>query len=143
MKVIKKFTIGSKVFFSSINEFIPHDDDTLCIMDEWELQNTNVLRSYKDKQDTFYFKNMSLQEFIDDTLNCNTPMRAGKFLVPEFAQYLNMTIDDLKKLKPLFDKIDNKHKYEKIIYESYIENDGFYLTKKQIQKAYDEYKQYR
>lgn len=143
MNIIKKFKIGSNAFFDSFDDFKSKDNDVLCIMNDWLVDNTNVLKTKINNDDVFYFKNMTLQQFIDDTLNCDTPMRVGKFLVPEFAQHLNMTIDDLKILEPLFDKLDDNHKYEKIIYDSYIENNGFYMTKIQLQKAYDEYKRYR
>lgn len=143
MNIIKKFKIGSNAFFDSFDDFKSKDNDVLCIMNDWLVDNTNVLKTKTNNDDVFYFKNMTLQQFIDDTLNCDTPMRVGKFLVPEFAQHLNMTIDDLKILEPLFDKLDDNHKYEKIIYDSYIKNNGFYMTKIQLQKAYDEYKRYR
>ena len=143
MNIIKKFKIGSNAFFDTFDDFKSKDNDVLCIMNDWLVDNTNVLKTKTNNDDVFYFKNMTLQQFIDDTLNCDTPMRVGKFLVPEFAQHLNMTIDDLKILEPLFDKLDDNHKYEKIIYDSYIKNNGFYMTKIQLQKAYDEYKRYR
>ena len=113
------------------------------LFDEWIINDTNVLNCKRDGNDAFYFKNMSLDEFINDTLNCKTPMRVGKFIVPEFAEYLNMTISDLKKLKTMFDRLDDKHKYERLIYESYINNNSFTLTEKQLQEAYDEYRKYR
>lgn len=144
MKTIKKFDIGSNVFFKNIfSDYTPKDYDELHIMDFWIIPETNVLNEEEDNKDIFYFKNMTKDEFIDDTLNCPTPMRVGKFLVPEFVEYLQFTIDDLKRLKPQFDKLDNKHKYEKIIYDAYIENNAFILTEKQLQDAYNEYRRYR
>lgn len=67
-------------------------------------------------------------------------MQLGKFLVPTFIEAIGFTIDDLKKLQPLADNLDDKHKYEKVIYDSYIQNNDFTLTDKQLQKAYLEYK---
>ena len=43
----------------------------------------------------------------------------------------------------MFDRLDDKHKYERLIYESYINNNSFTLTEKQLQEAYDEYRKYR
>lgn len=144
MKTTKQFIIGSSVFFADYyDDYISHDIDELHIMDNWSIKNTNVLNLKNNGKDIFYFKDMSKQEFINDTLTCNTPMRVGKFLIPEFAQYLNMTIDDLKQLKPMIDKLDDKHKYEQIIYNFYIENNDFILTEKQRDIVYDEYKKYR
>lgn len=144
MKTTKQFIIGSNVFFTDYyDDYISHDIDELHIMDNWSIKNTNVLNLKNNGKDIFYFKDMSKQEFINDTLMCNTPMRVGKFLVPEFAQHLNMTIDDLKQLKPMIDKLDDKHKYEQMIYDFYIENNDFILTEKQRDIVYDEYKKYR
>ena len=144
MKTTKQFIIGSNVFFADYyDDYISHDIDELHIMDNWSIKNTNVLNLKNNDKDIFYFKDMSKQEFINDTLTCNTPMRVGKFLVPEFAQHLNMTIDDLKQLKPMIDKLDDKHKYEQLIYDFYIENNDFILTEKQRDIVYDEYKKYR
>lgn len=70
-------------------------------------------------------------------------MCVGKFLVPEFAKYLNVSIDDLKMLQPLIDSIDEMHEYERIIYNAYIQNNGFFLTEDQLQTAYDTYKKLR
>ena len=55
-------------------------------------------------------------------------MRVGKFIVPEFCEYIGFEIKDYELLKPIFDKLDDKHKYEKVIMESYIENNSFTLT---------------
>lgn len=67
-------------------------------------------------------------------------MQLGKFLIPTFIEAIGFTIEDLKKLQPLADNLDVKHKYEKVIYYSYIENGEFKLTDEQLQKAYLEYK---
>ena len=142
MKPIKTFKIGSNVFFDKFEDFTPKDTDELCIMDCFPFQNTNSLHvKGLHGKDAFFYKNMSKQEFIQDTLNSDLPMVVGKFIIPEFNEYLNITIDDLKQLKPIFDKIDIKHEYEKIIYNSYIENNGFYLTNEQLNRAYEKYKE--
>jgi hypothetical protein len=39
--------------------------------------------------------------------------------------------------------MDEKHSYEKIIYNAYLENGAFFITKKQLNEAYEEYKKYR
>lgn len=67
-------------------------------------------------------------------------MQLGKFLVPTFIEAIGFTIDDLKKLQPLLDNLDDKHKYEKVIYNTYIQNNDFTLTDEQLQKAYLKYK---
>ena len=67
-------------------------------------------------------------------------MQLGKFLIPTFIEAIGFAIEDLKKLQPLADNLDDKHKYEKVIYDSYIQNNDFTLTDEQLQKAYLEYK---
>lgn len=67
-------------------------------------------------------------------------MEIGKFLVPEVVEYLGFTLDDLKRLQPIVEQLDSKHGYEKIIFDSYLENNGFYLTQEQRDNAYIEYR---
>ena len=142
MKVIKTFSIGSSVFFNRIEGFSPKDIDELCIMDRFPLQG-NVLHTFLHGKDVFFYRDMDKEEFIKDALESEVPMRVGKFLVPDFAKYLGLTIDDLPRLKPLIDSIDEKHDYEKIIYNAYIANGDFYLTNEQRQLAYNNYLQRR
>ena len=86
---------------------------------------------------------MSADEFVNYMLTTKTPMEIGKFLIPEIVNYLGFTIEHLKQLQPIMDKIDKKHLYEKIIYDSYIQNNDFYLTQEQLDAAYFEYKRER
>ena len=67
-------------------------------------------------------------------------MVIGKFLVPEFCAEIGFTIEDLPRLEPLLAKLDEKHKYEEIIYNAYIENNAFVLTDEQRAAAYESYK---
>lgn len=142
MKLIKTFKIGSSYFFGCFDDYIVKDLDEINIMDEFLVKpNSLVLR--KGDRDVFFYRNMDKDGFIEDTLSSNVPMRAGKFLVREFADYIGFTIDDLKKLKRVFENMDDKHTYEKVIYDAYMENNGFYLTEGQLGSAYAEYKRKR
>lgn len=140
----KKFQIGSKIFFSCYDDFVPHDDDLLI------LQKPEDNPSYKQ----YAYMSMAgncinfwverpLDEFIQIHLDYNNYILFGKFIVPEFARYIGMTIADLKKLEPLVKKLDKKHKYQEIIYNAYIENNDFVLTDEQRLKAYQSYRQSR
>jgi len=142
MKAIKTFKIGSSYFFDEFGDYVLKDSDELNIMDEFIVEG-NVLNTKKGGRDIFFYRQLDKDTFIEDTLGCGVPMRAGKFLIPEFAEYLGMTVNDLKKLKPAFDRMDEKHTYEKIIYDAYLENGGFFLTDKQLNEAYEEYKKRR
>ena len=79
------------------------------------------------------------------TLENNGPA-AGVVITPlmNFRDHgQHMTVDDLTQLDELFNKLDDKHKYEKIIYEAYKENCSFTLSEEQLSNAYAEYKKYR
>ena len=79
---------------------------------------------------------MPIDELIDITLFRNFPMEIGKFLVPEFIKEFKLSIDDLKKLEPIVAKLDDKHKYEEVIFRSYLENNDFILTNEQREEAF-------
>ena len=143
MKPIKTIIVGSRAFFDGMEDFQPKDKDVLCIMDNWCIPETDIMRMHLKGDDVIFSKNMSKQEWIEDTLYKNIPMRAGKFLVPEFVKYIGFTIDDLKQLKKLFNNMDEKHTYEKIIYDSYMQNGKFELTDSQRLSAYNEYEKTR
>ena len=139
MRPIKTFRIGSSVFFKDyFPRYVEKDTDELNIMDTF-IPKGNVVNLKDGTKDVFFFRDMDKDGFIDDALSCKVPMRAGKFLVPEFAEYLGMTVDDLTLLSRLFYSMDDRHTYERIIYESYMENGNFTLTDEQRERAFSEY----
>lgn len=143
MRPIKKIRIGSACFFEGrYDDYVAKDWDELQIMDSF-VPGRNVLNLKDGKNDVFFVRNMNKEGFIDDCLSCGVPMRAGKFLVKEFAEHIKLTVNDLRKLDHVFNSMDDKHTYEKVIYEAYLENGGFYLTEEQRNKAYEEYKRKR
>lgn len=134
--------VGSNVFFKDIEGFTSKDTDILEFVDN--PTDFKIIRQFKfSNKCIFQWKKMDINELINITLSRNFPMEIGKFLVPEFINEFHLSIDDLKKLQPLVDILDDKHKYEKVIYDSYLSNNDFYLTDEQLQKAYNEYKKYR
>ena len=86
---------------------------------------------------------MTKEEFIQDVRDSGVSMRAGKFLVPEFAEFIGLTIEDLKSMSDLFRHFDLFHQYEEVIYDFYIENNGFFLTDEQREIAYNKYREYK
>lgn len=134
--------VGSNVFFKGINEFKSKDIDILELVDNPIGFKNQRQFKFKDKC-VFQWRRMSVNEFISVTLSNNVPMEVGKFLVPEFIEIMNITLDDLKKLQPLVDNLDDHHKYEKVIYDSYIANNDFILTDEQLNEAYKMYLKYR
>ena len=134
--------VGSNVFFKDIEGFTSKDTDILEFVDNpTDFKNVRQFK-FPDKC-VFQWRKMPINELIDITLSRNFPMEIGKFLVPEFIKEFKLSIDDLKKLEPIVAKLDDKHKYEEVIYNAYIENNDFILTDKQRQNAFKTYTMYR
>ena len=142
INVIKEFKIGSSIFFDSYSDYTQKDIDILAITD-LSLFGKQMMNMKLKEKDIFFMCIEENSVMIDKTLESGVNMRAGKFLSPEFAEYIGLTIEELKRLKPMFDEIDDKHRYEKVIFDSYVENNGFFLTDEQRLRAYDEYKRER
>lgn len=144
MNNIMKILIGSSVFFKEYSDFNPHDIDYVLFEEQPQLYKIFAHINTKT-EDVFAYKQMSKDEFLEYELeHCKkAKMAVGKLLVPELVKYMNITIDDLKKFKFAIDEIPEKHSYEKIIYDAYIKNNDFILTREQRDKAYQEYKKYR
>lgn len=139
VNVIKSINVGSQVFFSNFKDYTSKDIDILHIID-YPIFGKSIQVMRKDAKDEFLMYNFGKNKLIE---LINDPLQVGKFLVPEFAEYIDLNIEDLKRLDHWFDKLDDKHKYERIIYDSYIENSEFFLTDEQLNKAYEIYKKYR
>ena len=138
----KKFLVGSRAFFECYNDFVPHDTDWIEMVGPSQpFQYRHTIRNKVCHILLRHEKNA--QEYIDYALQQGAPIVAGKFLVPEFAQAIHLSIDELKQLEPLFNHVDDKHKYQIIIFNSYIQNNDFILTDEQRFAAYNEYKKYR
>ena len=135
--------MGSSYFFDRYDDYKLKDNDELHIVDEFIFPN-RVCMNMKlfDGNDIFIFKNTDKQEYINDVYESGVNMKVGKFLIPEFNKYINFTIDDLKSLQPIFDNMDKKHTYERVIFESYLKNGDFFLTDEQRREAYKEYKRF-
>lgn len=134
-------TMGSNYFFHSYGDFTTTDIDKIEIVETNEFQEKRVIRG--QGKDYFFLKKKPKAELINDALASSLPMVVGKFLIPEFNQLIDFTVADLPQLKPLIDKLDDKHLYEKIIYEAYILNGAFILTQEQRDAAYASYKKAR
>lgn len=135
----KAHKMGSEYFFKKYSDFVSKDTDYIVLVDEPKMFKT-VMNLRMLGKDVFYWKRMDKALFIEKTLNSD-PMCAGKFLIPEFCKDLGFTIEDLKLLDNSFQNMDKKHEYERIIYQSYLENNDFFLTDEQREKAYKKYKE--
>lgn len=63
--------------------------------------------------------------------------------MPEVIQELGIQISDLEILRGVIERLDDKHSYEKVIYNSYMENGNTNLTPEQLEEAWKEYKKWR
>ena len=139
---MNKILIGSTYFFSEYDDFVSKDTDEIQIIDTKKFAQIRQITG----QGKCLFqmrRHSSKEEYIDWALQSQLGMAIGKFLIPEFCLEIGFTIKDLPQLKPLINKLDDKHKYEEIIFNSYIENDNFTLTKEQRDLAYQSYKETR
>lgn len=140
----KRFTVGSQAFFSGYPDFIPGDLDEIVFEEAPKIYKDFMQFRDRDKNRCFFrWRLMTPDEFVEYTLHSGRSMELGKFLVPEVAEYLGFTIEHLKKLESISRGFDAKHKYETIVYDSYIQNGGFFLTEQQRDAAYEEYKSAR
>lgn len=139
---MNKFLIGSQYFFSCYNDFESKDIDELQIIETNEFSQVRQITG-RGKCLFQMKKHATKEDYIDWALKSQIGMVVGKFLVPEFCAAIGFTIEDLPRLRALIDKLDDKHKYEKIIYNSYIKNGSFTLTPDQRDRAYKSYKESR
>lgn len=143
MKTLKKIKIGSSIFFDKLEGYKVKDVDWFALVDSL-INEKFMMRCKIGKDDIMIYKHdVTKEELINEAVNSGVSMKLGKFLVPEFIEYFNITVEDLKKLLPLSETLDDPHKYEKIILVAYIDNNSFTLTEEQLKKAYIEYKKYR
>lgn len=139
IKVIKSINVGSQVFFSDFDNYTSKDKDILHILD-YPIFGESIQVMRHNNKDEFLMYNFGKDKLIELTKD---PMQVGKFLVPEFAKYIGLHIQDLQKLKPILNKIDDKHSYQKLIYKYYLINNDFVLTEEQLNEAYKIYKKFR
>lgn len=139
---MKKILIGSKYFFSRYPDFNGKDIDEIELVSTAEFAQMRQITGRG--RCLFQMKrHATTQEYIDWAVKSSVGMVIGKFLVPEFCAEIGFTVADLPKLKVLLGRLDDKHKYEEIIYNSYLENGSFILTSEQRDKAYKSYKKSR
>lgn len=139
---MKTIIVGSKAFFNDIKDFKSKDTDRVVLVDN-PVGFKFVRQTSGSGKCLFEWKRMSAEQFLEYTLKTRLPMSVGKFLVKEFCDEIGFTFEHLKQLAPIFEKLDEKHQYEKMIFEAYMENGDFTLTEEQRLKAYENYKKVR
>lgn len=134
-----RFIVGSNAFFSSFPDFVAHDQDVLILEDD--PRDYSVSSQMRIKGNCYFrWRRMTADEFLKYHKQATLGLLLGKFLVPSFVKEIGVTIEQLKELRHLRDSLDEKHRYEKYIYDCYIENDDFVLSDEQLKKAYKIYR---
>lgn len=139
---MEKILIGSRYFFSCYDDFVGIDTDELAIIDTTEFKQMKQI-SGQGKCLFLMRRHASKEDYIDWALKSQVGMVIGKFLVPEFCKEIGFTVSDLERLRPLIAKLDDKHKYEEVIFNSYLQNGDFILTSEQRDAAYLMYRESR
>jgi hypothetical protein len=100
----KKFLVGSRNFFEDIDGFVSKDRDELWILKEplFGKEKSFIFKNKNKGKDLILYPPFSKTEFIKYDLEKNDKMKFGKYLVKEFAEYIGLTIEDLKNLKIIY-----------------------------------------
>lgn len=139
----KKFLTGSRAFFSCLADFRPKDTDWIVLDDAPKGYQYYRQTSIPGKC-LFEWRDMGADALIDYALqHPKPPMQVIKFLSPDFAKHIGLTMMQLTRLQPIIDALDAKHRYAAIIYDSYLQNGDFTLTDEQRDAAYQCYKEAR
>ena len=100
----RKILVGSSVFFNEIEGFQPKDRDYVILVEK-PVGYDFVRQTSSGKECLFEWRRMLPAQFVEYSLHRGPAMQIGKFLVPEFVQEIGFTIEHLKKLKPLAEKL--------------------------------------
>lgn len=133
-----KILVGSRAFFSGMDGFKSKDRDYLILTEQphgFRWRREQSLRGVC----TFEYKRDIAATMVAQTLQSGDALLIGKFLVPEVAQAINATVEDILPLETLLPKLDDKHRYEAIIFNAIKANGTFTLTDEQRQAAFKVY----
>ena len=142
METTTKIEVGSRAFFGGIADFASKDHDYVVLVDQ--PQGFNYRRECSLRGvDTFEYKRMSAADFVAKTLEYADALAVGEFLVKGFADAIGLTIEQLQQLQPLVEKLDEKHQYERIIFDAIISAGSWDLSDETLQAAYLSYTESR
>ena len=141
-----EYIVGSNAFFTGMAGFSPSDNDRLILVDDVSecgipFKTHSEMRLKGNCY--FFYKRLPKGEMIDNCIASKDPMVVGKFLVPAVARDLGLTTEDLRRLEDVMPLLDDRHKYEEVIFRAYLENNDFVLTDEQRQEAFESYSKYR
>lgn len=132
---MKQILVGSRAFFSGMKGFQSKDRDYLILVEQPQGFNWRREQSVRGIC-TFEYKKDTPAAMIAKTLEMGDALLIGKFLVPEVAQAIGATVDDILPLESLLPKLDDKHQYEAVIFNAIKANGTFTLTDEQRQEAF-------
>lgn len=140
----KRITVGSKAFFGGMPDFQNKHEDILILSDTPN-GFVNYRQSYVSERYKIEWAAKPKAEFLAYAMREKANgLEFGKFIVPDFAAEIGLTIDELKTLYGFYEnRIDETHKYQKVIYQAYVDNNAFTLTEEQRSAAYEAYKEAR
>lgn len=141
----KEILVGSRAFFSNIEGFKAKDKDFVVFVERPKFFAHAIEEPNRGGVCKFYWAVVPKEKFLKYAVRKSASrLEFGKFLVPEVAEFLQLTLEDLKALAERFlPALDKKHKYQEIIYNAYIENGSFTLTDEQRMNAYKVYQKAR
>ena len=142
-ELTEKILVGSTYFFSEYPEFHSKDCDYVILVDDNDEFKFCREIHITNKKCIFQVVKKDPKEIIERINKGNSPMQIGKFLVPEFNEIIGFKFEDLSLLEPSIWKLDEKHTYEKVIYEAYKQNGDFVLTQEQRDEAFEAYRKTR
>ena len=138
----KKILVGSRAFFGNYKNFRSKDTDYLELVEnpqEFSWRKELSMRGFCN----FQYKLEPVADMVKRTIENGDPLLIGKFLVPEVAEAIGATVEDILPLEVLLPKLDDNHKYVESIFNAIKENNSFELTDEQRLAAYEIYKQAR
>ncbi len=133
-----RILVGSRAFFAGLDGFQSKDFDYLELVEdpkhfhyrrEMSLRGTCI----------FQYKKEPVAQMVERVVCSGSAIQLGKFLVPEVAEAIGATIEDIQPLEVLLPKLDKKHEYQAIIFNAYKQNGSFTLTDEQRQQAFASY----
>lgn len=133
-----KILVGSRAFFDGMKGFQSKDRDFLVLVEKPQGFNWRREQSVRGIC-TFEYKLGTPAEMVAKTLEVGDPLLIGKFLVPEVADVLGTTVEDILPLETLLPKLDDKHQYEAVIFNAIKANGAFTLTDEQRKEAFHVY----
>ena len=129
-----RFIVGSRAFFRQMKDFMPTNRNYLELIEDPSFEGF-IEKSLRGTNN-YYYKKEDPSVMIQRTIEANRPIMVGKFLVPEVAEALGLTVEDILPLAPLIEKLDKKQEYLQIIFNAYKANNSFTLTDEQREEAY-------